>query len=132
MAANLRIISLRDFLKLAPQGSQDFKTLKQALSEAASVKGAFLDYDLLVDTRGAEVQLSVTDIWELAKFLATIIRAGTSKSFMAKIAILCPAEKFDHATFFSLCAQNRALNVRAFTSFEDTFEWLSGSSTPSL
>jgi hypothetical protein len=132
LPTNLRIISIRDFLKVAPQGSQDFKSLKQALSEAASAQGAFLDYDLLIDTRGAETHLSVTDIWELAADLATMIHAGASKSFKAKIPVLCPAEEFDHAKFFSLCSQNRGLNVRAFTSFEDLFEWLSGSSTPNL
>ena len=132
MPSNLRIITIRDFLKVAPQGSQDLRSLKQALSEVASAQGAFLDYDLLIDTRGAETHLSVTDIWALAEDLAKVIHAGASKSFQAKIPVLCPAEEFDHATFFSLCAENRGLNVRAFTSFEDLFEWLSGSSTPNF
>jgi hypothetical protein len=131
MSVNVRIISIRDFLQVAPLGSQDFRSLKQALAEAASVQGAFLDYDLLIDTRGADIHLLLTDIWELAADLARIIHAGASKSFRAKIPVLCPAEGFDHAKFFSLCAENRGLNVRAFTSYEDVFAWLSGSSTPS-
>ncbi len=131
MPSNLRIISIRDFLKLAPQGSQDFKSLKQTISEVASVGGAFSDYDLLIDTRGAEIHLSVTDIWELAADLAKMIQAGASKSFRAKIPVLCPTEEFNHAKFFSLCAENRGLNVHAFTSFEDLFDWLSEPSAPS-
>jgi hypothetical protein len=31
----------------------------------------------------------------------------------------------DHAKFFELCSQNRGLNVHAFTSFEELFDWLS-------
>ncbi len=120
---------MRDFLRLAPQGSLDLETSKQGLSEAASVSGRFSDYDLLIDTRGVESHLSVFDIWDVAAYLARIIHAGTSKSFRAKILVLCPVEHFDHAEFFSLCAHNQGLNVRAFTTFEDMFEWLSESST---
>jgi len=133
MPSNLRIIRIRDFIKVAPQGGQDLKSLKRAITQAASVPGAFIDYDLLIDTRGfAETLLSVFDIWELAKDLADLIHAGAAKGFRAKIPVLCPLERFDYAKFYELCAENQGLNVRAFTSFEDVFEWLSESSTPNL
>lgn len=119
---------MKDFLKLTPQGRQDRETLKRVISEVASLPGVFSDYDLLVDTRGAETHLSVTDFWELSKNLAETIHASTSKSFRAKIAVLCPVEEFDNAKFFSMCSGNRGLNVRAFTSFENLFEWLGESS----
>jgi hypothetical protein len=38
--------------------------------------------------------------------------------------VLCPLEKFDNARFFALCAENRGVNVHAFTSYEDAMEWL--------
>lgn len=132
MPSNLRIIRIRDFIKLAPQGSQDLTNLKQAITEAAAVRGAFVDYNLLIDARGLETNLSVFDIWELAADLAKVIHAGASRGFRAKIPVLCPVERFDKGKFFELCAENRGLNVRAFTSFEDVLEWLSESSTPSL
>lgn len=133
MPANLRIIRVRDFIKLAPQGSQDLNSLKRAITEAASAPGAFIDYDLLIDTRGfAETILSVFDMWELAKDLADVTHAGASRGFRPKIPVLCPRERFDNAQFYELCASNQGLNVRAFTSFEDMFEWLSESSTPNL
>ena len=133
MPSNLRIIRIRDFIKLAPQGSQHFKSLKRAITEAASLPGAFIDYDLLIDTRGfAETLLSVIDLWELAEDLANAVHAGSAKGFTAKIPVLCPPERLDLAQFYELCTRNRGLNVRAFTSIEDLFEWLSKSSTPSL
>jgi len=131
MPSNLRMIRVRDFIRLTPQGSLDFNSLKQELSGAASVPGAFSDYDLLVDTRGAESHLSVFDIWELARELDDTVHASASKRIKVKISLLVPVKEFDHAKFFELCAENRGLNVRAFTSFEDVFEWLSESSTPS-
>jgi hypothetical protein len=130
MPSNLRIVHVRDFLSFHPEGTLDFAKVKEDLHEAVLVPGAFGDYDLLVDVRGAEAHLSVTDLWEIAEELAAIVHAHTSKRFTAKIAILCPVEHFDHAEFFELCARNRGLNVRASTSFEDLFEWLSESSTP--
>ena len=132
MPTNLRIIRVRDFLKVTPQGVQDFNTLKQDVAEAASMPGAFIDYDVLLDTRGAEIHLSVVDVWELAANLAKTVHRGTAKSFTAKIPVLCPVEHFDRAKFFELCAINQGLNVRAFTSFEDLFEWLSGSTSRGL
>lgn len=63
--------------------------------------------------------MSVIDLWYLAAELSNL-----HKAFSRKTAVLCPLEQFDHAGFFALCAQNRGLQVRAFTSFEDAIEWL--------
>ena len=124
MTTNLRIIRVGDFVNATPQGSLDFEKAKQAIREASRVSGAFVDYDLLIDTRGSESDLSVADIWYLAKELASLVHANT-RGFRAKIPVLCPTKEFDHAKFFELCSQNRGLNVRAYTSFEDLFDWLS-------
>lgn len=123
MISNLKILSVRDFVKATPQGTLDFAEAKQAMREASLISGAFVNYDLMIDTRGSENNLSVTDIWHLAAELASLVHANT-KGFRAKIPVLCPTKEFDHAKFFELCSQNRGLNVRAFTSFEDLFDWL--------
>ncbi len=124
MSSNLKIIRVRDFIQVIPQGAFDFDEAKQAMREASLVSGAFVNYDLLIDTRGSENILSVIDNWYLAEELASLIHANT-RGFRAKISILCPTKEFDHAQFFELCSQNRGLNVRAFTSLEDLFDWLS-------
>jgi hypothetical protein len=124
MTSNLKIIRVRDFVKATPQGTLNFTKAMQAMREASLVSDTFVNYDLLIDTRGSENSLSVTDIWYLAVELASLVHANT-KGFRAKIPVLCPNKEFDHAKFFELCSQNRGLNVRAFTSFEDMFDWLS-------
>lgn len=117
-------------MKFDPQGTLDFAKVKERIKEFALTPGAFVDYDLLIDTRGAESHLSTSDLWRLAEELAKSVHAGSSKGFRVKISVLCPVGRFDYAKFLELCAQNRGLNVRAFTTFEDVFEWIGESSTP--
>ena len=128
MSSNLRIIRLRDIINVKPEGKLDKSRVREELQEIASAHDTFVNYDVLIDTRGTEEHLSVFDIWEAARDLANAVHAGSSKGFLAKIAVICPVEHFDNAQFFELCAQNRGLNVHAFTVFEDLFEWLSESS----
>ena len=128
MPSNLRIIRLRDIISFQPEGNLDMPKFKERLQEIASVHGAFIDHDVLIDTRGAEMHLSVFDIWEAAQDLANAVHSSSPKGFWAKIAVICPIERFDNAKFLELCAQNRGLNVHAFTTFEDMFEWLSETS----
>ncbi len=125
MITNLKIARLRDIIKFEAEGTIDLLKIKEALKVIASVPGAFSEHDLLFDTRGAESYLSATDIWQIAKYLSELVHAGPSEGFTAKIAVLCPIERFDNAQFLELCSQNRGLNVMAFTSFEEVFDWLS-------
>ncbi len=131
MISNLAIIRVTDFIKITPQGNLDFEKTKKVTQEMGSIPGAFTYYDVLIDTRGAEIQLSVFDIWEVARELAKTIQDNT-KGARAKISVLCPVKKFDHAKFFELCSQNRGLNMRAFTTFEDVFDWLGTKLEPTI
>jgi hypothetical protein len=130
MLSNLKIVRLRNFIKITPQGTIDLKAAKEVIIKIASVNDPFSEYDVLIDTRGAESHLSVFEIWEIAKDLAEAVHSGSPKGFNAKIAVICPVERFDYAKFLELCSLNRGLNVQAFTLFEDMFEWLSETSTP--
>ncbi|MCX5670496.1 MAG: hypothetical protein NTU94_04145 [Planctomycetota bacterium] len=118
MPATIRIIHATDFIKATAEGELDLEESKRLLVEIVSATD-LVDYELVLDTRKAHLSMSVTDLWYLAAKIGT---AG--KNLPRKTAILCPRDRFDHAGFFSLCAQNRGLNVRAFTCFEDALEWL--------
>ena len=128
MITKVKIIQVKEFLSFSPQGKMDLLKFKECINELSTGHGLFVDYNLLIDTRGAETHLKVFELWDLAKELATVIHVGSHKGFRAKIAIVCPVDEFDQAEFFKLCASNRGLNVRAFTSFEELFEWLSTAS----
>ena len=118
MPATVRIIHATDFIKATAEGELDLEESKRLLVEIASATD-LVDYELVLDTRKAHSSMSVTDLWYLA---AEINKVG--KNLPRKTAVLCPHERFDHAGFFALCAQNRGFNVRAFTCFEDAMEWL--------
>lgn len=119
MPTNVKIIHALDFIKATPEGKLDLESSKKLLMEIASISAPDEDYEIIVDTRKAQVQLSVFDLWYLAKELG-----NQRQAFSRKTAVLCPIEGFDSEEFFALCAKNRGLSVMAFTSFEDAIEWL--------
>jgi hypothetical protein len=114
MATNVTVIHAQDFVKARPDGQLDLEGSKQLLMEIASASAPLGDHKILVDTRRAQVTMSITDLWYLAAELSNF-----GNAFLRNTAILCPLEKFDQAGFFALCARNRAYPVSAFASFED-------------
>ena len=124
MPTDIRIIHAHDFIKATPEGQLDFERAKEALLEIASASSALADYEIILDTRKAQPIMSVFDLWYLALELQKL-----GKPFSRKTAVLCPLERFDSAKFFTVCAQNRHLQIRAFTSFEDAIEWLVANQT---
>jgi len=123
MPTNIRIIHAHDFIKATVKGELDLKEAMELLIRVATTSAPLVDYELLLDIRNAQAKLSITELWFLAAELGKLNKGGVSR----KIAVLCPLTEFDHAGFFALCAQNRGMQVQAFTSFEDAIEWLIGS-----
>jgi hypothetical protein len=119
MSTTIRIIKANDFIKATPEGQFDLEKSKKLLMEIAAVSAPLVDYEIILDTRKAQVGMSVADLWHLAAELSNL-----RKAFSRKTAVLCPLEQFDRAGFFAICAQNRGLRVKAFTNFEDGIEWL--------
>jgi hypothetical protein len=124
MATNIRIIHAHDFIKATPEGQLDFEKSKKLLMEIVSASAPLVDYNIILDTRKAQTDLSAFDLW----FLAAVI-SDLRKAFSRKTAVLCPLERFNHAEFFARCAENIGFQVRAFTSFEDAIEWLVANGT---
>ena len=124
LVTNIRIIHASDFIRVTPEGQLDFEKSKKLLKEIESASDSLVDYHIILDTRKAEVEISVGELWHLAAEISKF-----PKVFSRKTAILCPVEGFDLAKFLALCVQNRGLEIKAFTSFEDTIEWLMANGT---
>ena len=119
MPTNIKIIHGREFLRATLEGELDFDLTREVLEKIVAAEDPSSNYDVIVDTRKTQSVLSVTDIWFVASELDKL-----RKSFSGKTVIICPSEHFDSAAFFALCAQNRGLRVKAFTSFEAAIDWL--------
>jgi hypothetical protein len=119
MPTNIRIIHARDFILATPKGKLDREEAKKVLMDVASTSASSAEYEILLDIRKAELEVSATDLWYLVADLGNL-----RKAFSRKTAVLCPVARFDRAEFFTLCAQNRGFHVRAFTSFENAIKWL--------
>ena len=124
MARNIRIINARDFVSARPDGVLNLEESEQLLRDVVGVSEPLEQFDILVDTREAASTLSATDLWFLADRLGRYPR-----TFAGRTAILCPAERFDHASFFALCAENKGIDMRAFTSYEEAMNWLNAASS---
>ena len=120
MARHIRIINARDFVAAKPDGELNLEESELLLREVVSVSDPLEEFDILVDTRESASTLSATDLWYLADRLVKYPR-----TFAGRTAILCPTERFDHASFFALCAGNKGIDMQAFTSYEEAMTWLS-------
>lgn len=119
MAKHIRVVHAHEFIQATPEGAIDLEKSKSLLAEIASWSAPEDGYDIILDIRSAQMQLSVSDLWNLAGELHR-----HSEAFARKTAVLVPRDEFDEAGFFALCAQERGFQVSAFTSPGDAMEWL--------
>lgn len=132
MATKIKIVTARDFLEVTPEGIIDITTSKQLLVDIAKAEYHPVDYDLLIDFRDTQWQMSSVDVYKLASELCQ-----HGDTFRRKVAVLVlPGVNFDSATFLETCSHNRGFFVDAFTDFETAIRWFlssehaSNNSTP--
>jgi hypothetical protein len=121
MPTNVRIVQAGEFISATPSGVLDLAASQQLLADIAMAARRRTDAHVLLDTRKAMAVLDTGDLWTLAQNAAT-----HAPPTSARTAVLCPAERFDHARFFAMCAERHSLNIRAFVDYEHAIEWLIG------
>lgn len=122
MARQIRIVHARDFVSAKPDGRLDLEESKRLLLEVSGFLETCDASHILLDTRGSISVLSASDLWYLADCLAQ-----QPKPAACRIAILCPAERFDYASFYALCAERLGIQMQAFLSYEEAMQWLNES-----
>jgi len=122
MPTHIKIIHAHEFIRANAEGKLNLKESEKLLLEimSMSAKHRKVKYEVILDTRKAQSELSFEDLWKLTDEFGKF-RKGL---FPGKTAVLCPLERFDHAGFFALCAQNSGYQINAFTSYSDAMEWL--------
>lgn len=120
MTTKIKIISAKDFLEVTADGIINITTSKQILLDIARAEHPPADYELLIDFRDTQSDLSILDVYQLAEDL---IRHGNT--FRRKVALLVlPGVNFDRASFFETCSHNRGFLVNAFTEYEKAMRWI--------
>jgi hypothetical protein len=119
MATNFKIIHAREFIRAMPEGRLDFEAYKKLLADLASAASTLSDSHVILDLRLAPVELPFADLELLANEYCSY--RGV---FPHKLAVVCLPERYDRASFFALCAKNRGLYTKVFTSYEEAMEWL--------
>ncbi|WDT70687.1 MAG: hypothetical protein MPW14_10140 [Candidatus Manganitrophus sp.] len=119
MPTNIKIIQTQDFIRAAPDGALDLTASRDLLKDLVTKSVTAGKYHVLVDTRGAEVRLSIPNIFELGVALAAEPALARQK-----VAILVPPEAKANAEFFETVGINRGANLRVFTDFETAIKWL--------
>ena len=119
MAIKIKIIRSVDYLSVNDDGSIEFEESKRKLASLAEPKRPPADYELLMDFRRTQWILSTEEIYSLV--LALI---NAPDSFRDKIALLVlPGVNFDRSYFQDLISENKGIDVRTFTNYEDAIEW---------
>ena len=119
MATKIKIVTTGDFLEVTPDGIINIATSKQLLIDIAKAEHHPVDYDLLIDFRDTQWQMSTNDVYKLASELCM-----HGDTFRRKVAVLVlPGVNFDPATFLETCSHNRGFLVDAFTDFETAIRW---------
>ncbi|MBN2011031.1 hypothetical protein JW960_16910 [candidate division KSB1 bacterium] len=120
MATKIKIITAKDFIEITPEGIINITTSRQLLVDIAKAEPHAVDYELLVDFRDTQGQLSILDVYQLA---AELCQHGDT--FRGKVALLVlPGINFDCAKFFETCSHNRGFSVNAFTDYEKAMRWI--------
>ncbi len=120
MATTIKIITARDFLEVTADGLINLATSRQLLVDIARAEPHPVDFELLVDFRDTQADLSIADVYQLA---AELIQHG--HSFRRKVALLVrPGVNFDLAQFFETCSHNRGFSVNAFEDYEHAMRWV--------
>ena len=122
MRTTRKAFPLKDLIVMTSSGTIDLVASKAALKSLAADPEFEARYEILLDLRDSECELSVTDVYEIAAYLAWPDPAlPTGK----KIAVLVSGQRaFDHAKFLEICSTNRGLQVGAFEDYEKASEWL--------
>ncbi|MDZ4168637.1 MAG: hypothetical protein U1E26_03130 [Coriobacteriia bacterium] len=119
MPSDIRVLRPHEFLRSTEDGRLDLEEAKRLLAETALASPRAKRYDVLVDTRSAQSEMTVSDLLDLASGLRAV-----RGSFAGKTAFVVSPQRVDHAEFFAALAEKQGFEVSVFTSLGDAMTWL--------
>jgi len=121
MPVDIRLVTLREFVRTDLVGAFDLEASKAALTEIVRAAAQCGVPNLLIDVRMAvPVELCAADVQELVMHLLLL---GVDPGY--RIAILSdPQDEVDRAKVFESYARERGVDAAAFRDFETALTWL--------
>ncbi len=121
MPIDVRLISLRDFVRTDVAGAFDLEATKAALTAIVKTTSECGVPNLLIDTRRViAVEFGPADVPELVTHLLSL---GIDPGY--RIAILNdPPDEIDRGKLFEDCARARGIDAAVFRDFETALTWL--------
>ena len=126
MKTQIVVFPLKHLIVMNAAGTMDLAASKAALTQMAATPGYDASSEVLLDLRGVECEMSTTDIFTLAEFMAL---PGAALTPNKKFAVLVDDHRHGHlpfnkAQFLELCADSTGLSVRAFEDYQTADDWL--------
>ena len=120
MATKIKIIPANDFMEVTPDGLINVTTSRKLLVDIAKSEQPPADYELLVDFRNTQSNLSPDDVIQLA---SEVFLHGDA--FRKKVALLVlPGANLNRARLFEICTGRLGFSINAFTDYENAMRWL--------
>ncbi len=125
MTVQHRVFTARELIVVNSSGEADLVASKAAIRKIASDSQFHSQYEILMDLRDVGCDLTVTEIYDLASFMAW---PNDELPTRRKIAVVADEKSLDCAEFLELCATNRGVNLHAFNDMKQAAQWLDGTS----
>lgn len=117
------VIEIKEFLKLKPSGEFDPDETLKILGKLSELMESSDDNKILFDIRESYSSLNLT-AYDVYLFVRELVK--NRNTLHNRIAVLTRKDyQFDNGKFFELCANNRGLEAKAFTEFEEVMDWFS-------
>jgi hypothetical protein len=119
MPTDVTVVRANEFVITTVHGQLDLARSKEALMDVARAGLFESGANVLLDIRLAPGKLTLPEVLSFADEFAKV-----QSDHGLKTAVLTEPGRFENAEFFAVTAKGMGLQVQAFTSFEDAFEWL--------
>ena len=121
MPHDIRMVHARDFIKTKSTGDMDLEASKKLIVELVSLNLP-AGCDILIDIRDTVAKHTLANVHEAVSELVRF-----RETFMGRrIAVVGADEELfrRNTQFAEVCANDRGIALRGFTSFEDAMNWL--------
>lgn len=118
MGDQVEIVKKKDYIYVTVSGIFSPKLSEDSIDEMVAAGKKENCKKVLLDIRPMTGEIGVLDRFESGRYGALTI----PRTF--KIAVLGRADQISPDKFFQTVARNRGVNLKVFSEFEETLEWL--------